>query len=242
VADLATRRRLAPRLVRLSGARAGAAALLARLPKARWAHLATHGFFAAPQSDIRKHLYDRRDFLLGVGAERRGAAARSPLALSGLVLAGANKKAQTGILTAEVIVGLNLSGLELAVLSACETGLGEAASGEGVFGLQRAFHLAGTRTVVASLWRVDDRATAALMALFYHHLWQKKLPPLQALRRAQLELYRHPKAITALAQRRGPAFDKAVKQVARPPAKGQKPKGHAPVKHWAAFTLSGAGR
>jgi CHAT domain-containing protein len=242
VADLAGRRRPAPRLVRLSGARAGAVEVLARLPQARWAHLATHGFFAAPRSDVRKHLYDRRDFLLGVGAERRGAAARSPLALSGLVLAGANRKGAGGILTAEVIVGLNLSGLELAVLSACETGLGEAASGEGVFGLQRAFHLAGTRSVVASLWRVDDRATAALMALFYHHLWKKKLPPLEALRQAQLELYRHPRAVPALARRRGPAFDKAVKRVARPPAKGRKRQGRAPVKHWAAFTLSGAGR
>jgi CHAT domain-containing protein len=158
------------------------------------------------------------------------------------VLAGANRQGAGGILTAEVIVGLNLSGLELAVLSACETGLGEAAGGEGVFGLQRAFHLAGTRTVVASLWRVDDRATAALMALFYHHLWKKNLPPLQALRQAQLELYRHPGALRALARSRGPAFDKALKRVARPPAKGQKRKGHSPVKHWAAFTLSGAGR
>jgi CHAT domain-containing protein len=242
VAELGHRRRPPLRVVRLSGARAGAAALLARLPQARWAHLATHGFFAAPRSDVRKHLYDRRDFLLGVGAERRGAAARSPLAQSGLVLAGANRKGSGGILTAEVIVGLNLSGLELAVLSACETGLGEAAGGEGVFGLQRAFHLAGTRSVVASLWRVDDRATAALMALFYHHLWEKNLPPLQALRQAQLELYRHPEAVRALARRRGPAFDKAVKRVARPTAKGQGRRGRAPVKHWAGFTLSGAGR
>jgi CHAT domain-containing protein len=242
LADLAGRRRPPPRVLRLSGTRASAAEVLAHLPQARWAHLATHGFFAAPKSAVRKHLYDRRDFLLGVGMERRGAAARSPLALSGLVLAGANQKGSGGILTAEVIVGLNLSGLELAVLSACETGLGEPASGEGVFGLQRAFHLAGARTVVASLWRVDDRATAALMALFYHHLWKKKLPPLQALRQAQLELYRHPNAVAALARSRGPAFDKAVKRVARPPAKGKGRKGHAPIKHWAAFTLSGAGR
>ena len=72
--------------------------------------------------------------------------------------------------------------MELAVLSACETGLGEAAAGEGVFGLQRAFHLAGCRNVIASLWKVDDEATAALMKLFYHHLWVQKQPPLEALR------------------------------------------------------------
>jgi CHAT domain len=62
---------------------------------------------------------------------------------------------------AEGLAGLNLDQLELAVLSACETGLGEAASGEGVLGLQRAFHLGGCRNLVASLWKVDDDASAA---------------------------------------------------------------------------------
>jgi CHAT domain-containing protein len=73
----------------------------------------------------------------------------------------------------------------LAVLSVCETGLGDVAGGEGVFGLQRAFHLAGARNVVATLWKVDDTATAALMAVFYRELWEKGQPPIEALRRAQ---------------------------------------------------------
>ena len=96
--------------------------------------------------------------------------------LIGLVLAGANRPETPGrgILTGEAIVGLDLRGLELAVLSACETGLGDVAGGEGVFGLQRAFHVAGCRNVVASLWKVDDEATAALMALFYRHLWEEE--------------------------------------------------------------------
>jgi CHAT domain-containing protein len=248
VADLARRLHRPPKVIECGGGAASIDRLLADLPKARWAHLATHGFFAAPRSDIRQQLYVERDFLRGVGAERRGAAARNPLTQSGLVLAGANRPQQgtasdNGILTGEAIAGLDLSGLELAVLSACETGLGEAQSGEGVFGLQRAFHLAGTRNVVASLWQVDDQATCAPMALFYRFLWEQGQEPLQALRSAQLALYRHPRDIPALARTRGQDFTKTVKRVSRPTTnrKGS-PTGRSPVKHWAAFVLSGAGR
>src|SRR5262249_48636605 len=148
-----------------------------------------------------------------------------------------------GIVTAEALAGLNLSGLELAVLSACETGLGEAASGEGVFGLQRAFHLAGTRNVVASLWKVNDDATAALIALFYHQLWKENQPPLEALRRAQLALYRHPQDIAKLARQRGPDFDTTVRRVMQPPPRPETGgTARAAVRDWAAFVLSGAGR
>ena len=131
--------------------------------------------------------------------------------------------------------------MDLAVLSACETGLGESATGEGVFGLQRAFHLAGCKDVVASLWKVDDDATAALMALFYHELWVKDRPPLEALRQAQLALYRHPGEARTLAKLRGPDFDKTVKRVVQPPPKGERPAKPAAVKDWAAFVLSGPG-
>jgi CHAT domain-containing protein/Flp pilus assembly protein TadD len=233
--------------------RAGTAAsvrqLLVDLPQARWAHLATHGFFATPDSGARKYLYEEKDFLRGLKGERIGSAARHPLTQTGLVLAGANLKGKDagpdgGILTAEALAGLDLSGLELAVLSACETGLGEAAHGEGIFGLQRAFHLAGTRNVVASLWKVDDEATAALMALFYHHLWQEQRPPLEALRRAQLALYRNPQAVPLLARQRGPDFDVTVRRVSQAPAPAAEPRsaGRAAVKDWAAFVLSGVGQ
>src|SRR5207248_9488453 len=133
--------------------------------------------------------------------ERVGAAALSPMVMTGVVLAGANKPETPGrgIVTGEALIDLDLSGLELAVLSACETGLGDVAGGEGTFGLQRAFHLAGARDVVASLWKVPDQSTAALMALFYRNLWEKNMPPAEALRRAQLEVYRNPGRIAELA-------------------------------------------
>ena len=101
------------------------------------------------------------------------------------------------VLTAEEVGGLDLSGCELAVLSACETSLGREAGGEGVLGLQRAFHTAGARTVVASLWKVDDAATSVLMERFYTNLWVEKMPKLEALRQAQLAVLNDPGLVQA---------------------------------------------
>jgi CHAT domain-containing protein/tetratricopeptide (TPR) repeat protein len=237
-----------------AGSAASTNRLLAELPKARWVHLATHGFFADARFrsvlQIDEKLFDRRAFWEGPPP-----GARNPLVLSGLVLAGANRplpadlqertQSDGGILTAEAIASLPLHRLELAVLSACETGLGkvDVAGGEGVFGLQRAFHLAGARTVVASLWKVNDEATTALMALFYDHLWRRQQPPLEALRAAQLTLYHHPERIPALARERGPNFDKVVRLPVQP-ASARKPSqaGKSATKLWAGFVLSGIGR
>jgi CHAT domain-containing protein/Tfp pilus assembly protein PilF len=234
-----------------SGAKASTARLLADLPEARWAHLATHGFFADQKFrsflQLDEKLYERRGFWEGPPP-----GARNPLVLSGLVLAGANLPAKKGdpldegdggILTAEVIAGLPLQRLELVVLSACETGLGRVAGGEGVFGLQRAFHLAGAKNVVASLWKVDDQATAALMVLFYDKLWREKKTALVALREAQLTLYHHPERIKDLAKERGPKLDKIVRLPIQT-EKGTEPKkgGKAAPKLWAGFVLSGIGR
>lgn len=80
--------------------------------------------------------------------------------------------------------------MELATLSACETGLGATANGEGLLGLQRTFQVAGARSVVASLWKVDDDASRDLMERFYENLWTKEMGKLKALREAQLWMLR----------------------------------------------------
>src|SRR4029079_7751533 len=100
--------------------------------------------------------------------------------LSGIVLAGANRPPEAGkddgILTALEVAELDLRGTELVVLSACETGLGRVVGGEGLLGLQRAFQVAGARSVIASLWAVDDQATRNLMERFYQNLWVERMP------------------------------------------------------------------
>ena len=232
------------------------------LPSAGYVHLATHGFFADPKfhSDFGHEVQGEQ---LSAGAHelaaglQTGVTTRNPLLLSGIVLAGANLPPQTdslglptgqdGILTAEEIVSLDLRNTELVVLSACDTGLGPVAGGEGVMGLTRAFHLAGARNVVASLWKVDDRATAVLMRLFYHHLWTEK-PPIEALRQAQLTLYRRPELLDDSAQldrlvaSRGLDVNRPLPVPAAPPKPSPgSPARTTPARHWAAFILSGPG-
>jgi CHAT domain-containing protein len=216
----------------LSGSAATPAEVLAQLPQARRVHLATHGYFADASFrsvlQLDEALFARRTDLLG-------RTARHPLVLSGLVLAGANSAttAQRGIVTAETIGALDLRQMNLAVLSACETGLGDVAGGEGVLGLQRAFQLAGCRTVVAAQWKVSDAATAALMGEFYRQLWQQHQPPLLALRAAQQWL-RH-QALRDPGLLRG--MVRHADDVRRTTTSQQ-----LPAYYWAAFTLAGAGR
>jgi CHAT domain-containing protein len=120
----------------------------------------------------------------------------NPLLRSGLALAGANTwadggvlpiEAEDGIMTAEDVSGMDLTNTEMVVLSACDTGLGNILTGEGVFGLRRAFMLAGAQTLVMSLWKVPDRHTRELMITFYSRL-SKGLGRAEALREAQLEM------------------------------------------------------
>lgn len=131
-------------------------------------HIATHGFFLADKKEVALNPFVQG--LRSVDAEPNA------MIRSGLLLAGANRtwtgihvipNIEDGILTAEEISNVNLSGTKLVVLSACETGLGEIKSSEGVFGLQRAFKLAGVQSLIMSLWKVDDNATMQLMNIFY---------------------------------------------------------------------------
>ena len=173
-------------------------------PDSAYLHCATHGFFAAtaPETSPEAPSVQLAGFVpLGTGRPDPLAADATgyhPGLLSGIALAGANRGARStgalaepsddGILTALEVAELNLAGTRLAVLSACDTGLGKPAGGEGLLGLQRAFAVAGAQTVVASLWQVDDQATATLMTEFYNNLWKKRLGRLEALRQAQLSM------------------------------------------------------
>ena len=245
-----------------TGAEASTARLMDELPRARLAHLATHGFFndAAFRDEQRRAAEAVRDWKLapdvpgslpgaGGGLSAAGAGARNPLSYTGLVLAGANHPESAGpdggVLTGEMILGLDLSRLELAVLSACQTSLGAVADGQCVQNLQRAFHVAGCRDVVASLWDVPDESTAALMDAFYAALFRDRKPPLEALRAAQLHVYRNPGRPLEVAKRGAPIQGKAAKLPGAAPVTADpavEPGRRAAVRDWAGFVLSGPGR
>jgi CHAT domain-containing protein len=179
----------------------GGAALEGRLKACRSPrilHLATHGFFLPDQPRDLNQL-GRNLELIGVGetpglGRLSGPGMEDPMLRSGLALAGANTflrgaalpaEAEDGLLTAEDVAGLDLLDTELVVLSACETGLGDVHVGEGVFGLRRAFIVAGAKTLVMSLWKVPDLATAFLMDRFYDNLLTRGLDRDLALSEAQ---------------------------------------------------------
>jgi CHAT domain-containing protein len=134
----------------------------------RVVHVATHGFFLGQQC----------------------AAESGPLVVSGLALAGANRRAASadqgddGMLTAEEIAGMDLTGVEWVVLSGCDTGLGEVRASEGVFGLRRAFQTAGAGTVIMSLWPVEDAAALEWIRALYNSRLKQGLSTAESLREA----------------------------------------------------------
>jgi CHAT domain-containing protein len=149
-------------------------------------HVATHGFYFSPEKSF--HVEE----LFGYSIQR-GSIAQNPLFRSGLLFAGANQKdidvyGEDGILTAYEISRLDLSKVDLVVLSACETGLGDIRGSEGVYGLQRAFKMAGVNSMVLSLWKVSDIETAELMKSFYLNLIDNQFDKQLALKNAQKEM------------------------------------------------------
>lgn len=132
-------------------------------------HIATHGFFLPRDPTAAAERQARSDDVRQGNAVHR----ENLLLRSGLALAGANLRAsgtEDGVLTALEAGMLDLDGTNMVVLSACETGLGESISGEGVYGLRRGFAIAGADSLLMSLWRVDDAATRDLMAGYYDTL------------------------------------------------------------------------
>jgi CHAT domain-containing protein/tetratricopeptide (TPR) repeat protein len=132
----------------------------ALVPDCQIAHLATHGYWLSDKCDDQS---------------RNGSKSVSMLLSSGLLFAGANShttvwqnySTNDGFLTSDDILGMDLPNTQLVVLSTCESGLGEVVQGEGVYGLRRAFALAGVHTVVSSLWKIPDHATADFFSQFY---------------------------------------------------------------------------
>lgn len=167
--------------------------------KANVLHLSTHGYFF-PDPDQVKESISKETKEIKTSINFRGNKVdtvkisgtlyanwsfilnKNPLMRSGLVLAGANDvwqrnafdQGEDGVLTAQEVSNLDLHQSKLVVLSACETGLGDIKGSEGVFGLQRAFKIAGAKYLIMSLWQVPDKETAEFMKLFYKNLVKTK--------------------------------------------------------------------
>jgi len=183
-------------VVHLSGQAAGESAFKQRASGRRVLHVATHGFFLG--GDCAPTSTRSRGFAIVEEPEAPSIPdiGLSPLLRSGLALAGANQRRTAGsadddgVLTAEEIASLDLSGVEWAVLSACDTGVGEIEAGEGVFGLRRAIQVAGVRTLIMSLWPVDDEATRQWMTTLYRSRLEEGSATVDAVRAAASNIVR----------------------------------------------------
>jgi len=159
-------------------------------------HIATHGFFLQDVPEVAPP-----DFSGTILSDTRSATpnlrpTENPLLRSGLALAGANPRksgSEDGILTALEAAGLNLSGTKLLVLSACKTGVGDVQNGQGVYGLRRAFAIAGAESQLMSLWAVNDYKTNKLMVDYYQRL-KNNVGRSEALRQTQLEMLQNPES------------------------------------------------
>ncbi len=170
-------------------------------PSSTVLHLATHGFFlGGPCGSTFDSTRGVGSFVEREETEPSPRDVENPLLLSGLAFAGANLRAEAhegeedGILTAEEVAAMDLSGVQWAVLSACDTGTGEVRAGEGVFGLRRSFQIAGVETLIMSLWEVEDEAARAWMLKLYEGLLSQGLEKADAVHKASLETLRERRA------------------------------------------------
>jgi CHAT domain-containing protein/tetratricopeptide (TPR) repeat protein len=164
-------------------------------------HLATHGFFLGDAcAPARPGTRAVGGLTSAPSAQSAATQVKNPLLLSGLALAGANRRQTAapdeddGILTAQEVASLDLGGVEWAVLSACDTGVGQIKTGEGVIGLRRAFQVGGARTVIMSLWSVDDQATRAWMRALYEGRFQRHLSTADSVHSANLAVLKSRRA------------------------------------------------
>ena len=173
-------------------------------------HIASHAFFLPDQEQENNGVSGDDEISAGLqgdsGLNTSALSGESPLLRSGIALAGANRVSQQksgeegddGYLTALEVAQLNWKGTELVVISACESGKGEIKAGEGVYGLKRAIAVSGARSSLLSLWKVDDRATAAFMRSYYEKLkaGQGRAEALaltqKEFQKHRIQMWRHP--------------------------------------------------
>ena len=234
----------------LQGTSATESAVARHAVGSSYLHFATHGYFAQSGWDSSVSHTSRSRGATHLETRFASGDSRSdqsdwfsglhPGVMSGIALAGDNRlpsaslpgdnSPDDGVLTALEVAEFELGDTELAVLSACETGLGKEVGGEGLLGLRRAFQVAGTRSVIASLWKVNDSATRHLMVRFYENLWGKGMSKLDAMQEAQLWMLREGGKEQADGTRGVVDFD-----ATQPPTVD----GRLPPYYWAAFVLSG---
>ncbi|MEM7478775.1 MAG: CHAT domain-containing tetratricopeptide repeat protein [Planctomycetota bacterium] len=188
--------------------------VIRKLVEAKWIHFATHGKYES-------------DPLLAASSERSVSA--STLTKSSLTVSGRTNRELNG----EMIANLDLRQVSLVFLSACQSGIGNSFKGEGIFGLQRAFHLAGARNVICSLWNIGDASASALATSFYEHHLAQGMSKMQALRHAQLKIYRNPIRVAEYRRQSG------VKMILKKPLRPKKSAKFSHTAQWAGLIFFG---
>ena len=182
-------------------------------------HIITHGYYS-----------DNQNF--------KDNAVEDPMMRCGLAFAGANHDYINGILTGKEVLSLDLQETDLLVLSACETALGEARNGEGIKGLRRAFELNGVHTLICTLWRVNDEASAVLMWKFYSNLLEEGMDKLLALSNAK-EYVRNITARKLYEDCKENGFEELAQQIAKMGEDVADKKIYAHPYYWAGYILQG---